>query len=180
MLKENETPLPPVEGRPEEGEGEETVVVEEEVPLDTKLISPEPVVGQEFQTSITVDDIDPSMVSASNSASTASSIAAADTNAGGAHHQSPAGAAAGASLAGLFAPVMSFFQGSSAAAAISARLSDPPQSIRSMQPWSKFIGDKTKYSLPGISYIWPRVQSNFVLFKYNYLAIAILLLVLMA
>ena len=152
MLNTNETPVPPVE----------------EVPLDAKLIPVDPAVGQEFQTTITVDDIDPSssLAPAASSSSAESASSSSEQDAG--------------DTSSLLAPITSFIRGSTVGAAISARLSDPPQSVRSIQPWDKFIGDKTKYSIPGLHYILPRLQSNFKQFRYNYLAIAVVLLFLFA
>lgn len=158
MINENETPIPSVE----------------EYPLDAKLVSADPIVGQEFQTTITVDDIDPS-----SSSNASGPIGSTEQQQGNMQQQNNSEQPAGG-IAGAFAPVMNFFRNSSAAATLSERLSNPPQGIRSMQSWDKFIGDKTKYSLPGIHYIWPRLQSNFTQFKYNYLAITVILLIILA
>ena len=163
MINMNETPIPPVE----------------EAPLDAKLIPADPLVGQEFQTTITVDDID-----APSSAQPVPSAPAIITGPGSVEGQPQANseqaAAAAGGAAGLLGPITNFIRGGTVGAAISARLSDPPQGIRSIQPWAKFFGDKTKYSIPGLHYIWPRLQSNFSQFKYNYFAIAIAILFLLA
>lgn len=160
MINMNETPIPPVE----------------EAPLDAKLIPADPLVGQEFQTTITVDDIDTTTLGQPDP----SAPAVITTSASSAEGQPQGGEQAAGGAAALLAPITNFIRGGTVGAAISQRLSDPPQGIRSMQPWAKFFGDKTKYSIPGLHYIWPRLQSNFALFKYNYFAIAVALLFLLA
>ena len=67
-----------------------------------------------------------------------------------------------AALGSIFAPLAGIFKQQAKAAV-------PEQVARSVQPWGKFIGDKSKYGFPSVAGLPQRVKSNFLAFKMNYL-----------
>lgn len=85
----------------------------------------------------------------------------------------PNGAATMAALGSIFAPIAGLFKQQAKAAV-------PEEVTRSVQPWGKFFGDKTKYGLPSATGLPARVKSNFKRFKMNYLLFGLFVVLICA